>query len=452
MKLTFLGAAGTVTGSKYLVTTEHERVLIDCGLYQGVKQLRLRNWQRLPVDLETLDAVILSHAHIDHSGYLPALVRDGYRGRVYCTPPTEELCRILLPDSGRLNEEDASYANRKGFSKHRPALPLYTEEDASRALEQLVGLEFGEPLAIGGLRIRIRPAGHILGAGSVEVTHRGGALLFSGDLGRADDLLMYPPEAPGSPNWVVLESTYGDRRHAEADPIAELAALLERTLSRNGTLLIPTFAVGRAQTILYCLHQVFQRGLAPRVPVYLNSPMATSVTRLYQRFCEYHRLSPDLCDEVWGSTHFVRSVEESRELSERGSFPAVILSASGMATGGRILHHLKALAPGRRNTILLPGFQAPGTRGDAIARGGDAVKIHGKYAPGRAEVAQFDLLSAHADQRGLLDWLAKCAQTPKQVYVTHGEAVPADALRREIAEAHGIVARVPEVREEVEIG
>jgi len=452
MKLTFLGAAGTVTGSKYLLTTEHERVLIDCGLYQGVKQLRLRNWQRLPLDLETLDAVILTHAHIDHSGYLPALVRDGYRGPVYCTPPTEELCRILLPDSGRLNEEDAIYANRKGFSKHRPARPLYTEEDALRALERFVGLEFGEPLAIGGLRIRIRPAGHILGAGSVQVTHRGGTLLFSGDLGRGDDLLMYPPEAPGSPDQVVLESTYGDRRHAEADPIAELAALLERTLSRNGTLLIPTFAVGRAQTILYCLHQVFQRGLAPRVPVYLNSPMATSVTRLYQRFCDYHRLSTELCDEVWGSTHFVRSVEESRELSERGSFPGVILSASGMATGGRILHHLKALAPGRRNTILLPGFQAPGTRGDAIARGVEAVKIHGSYVPVRAEVAQFDLLSAHADQRGLLDWLAKCAPTPKQVYVTHGEAVPADALRHEIAEAHGIAARVPEFREEVELG
>ncbi len=451
MKLTFLGAAGTVTGSKYLVTTEHERVLIDCGLYQGVKQLRSRNWKRLPLALETLDAVILSHAHIDHSGYLPALVRDGYRGRVYCTPPTEALCRILLPDSGRLNEEDASYANRKGFSKHHPALPLYTEEDASRALERLVGLEFGESLEIGSLRIRMRPAGHILGAGSVEVAHEGKTLLLSGDLGRDDDLLMHPPEAPGSPNWIVMESTYGDRRHDQADPITELAALLERTLSRNGTLLIPSFAVGRAQTILYCLHQVFQRGLAPHVPVYLNSPMATSVTRLYQRFSEYHRLSPELCDEIWGSTHFVRSVEESRELSERGSFPGVIISASGMATGGRVLHHLRTLAPNRRNTILLPGYQAPGTRGDAIAHGVEAVKIHGAYVPVRAEVAQFDLLSAHADQRGLLDWLAKCAQKPKQVYVTHGEAVPADALRRKIAETHGITARVPEFREEVEL-
>lgn len=326
-------------------------------------------------------------------------VRDGSEGPIYCTPPTLALCRILLPDSARIHEEDAAYANRKGFSKHAPALPLYTEKDAERALERLVPLEFGETQSLGALSFTIRPAGHILGAGSVSVHGPEGTILFSGDLGRDDDLLMRPPQAPGSPDWLVVESTYGDRRHSELDPIDEIARILNRTLEREGTLLVPTFAVARAQTLAYCLNEIFRRDLAPTVPVFLNSPMATRVTELYQRYDAYHHLSPEQSAVVCGLPHFVRTVEESKELTARGRFRAIILSASGMATGGRVLHHLKNLAPDARNTILLPGFQAPGTRGEAIANGKQAVKIHGEYVPIRAEVVQLDFLSAQPIRR-----------------------------------------------------
>ncbi len=447
MKIRFLGATGTVTGSKYLVETDRARVLVDCGLYQGVKQLRVRNWK--PPPLDGVDAVVLTHAHIDHTGYLPALVRDGYAGPVYCTPPTQALCRVLLPDSGRIHEEDAAYANRKGFSKHHPALPLYTEHDALRALESLSPIEFAQEVAIGDLHLRLQPAGHILGAASVALRGPKGTLLFSGDLGRSDDLLMPPPSPPGSPRWVVVESTYGDRLHASVDPLEVLAEIVNRTLERGGTLLIPAFAVARAQSLLYCLQQLFARGLAPEVPIYLNSPMATSVTHLYERFPDHHRLSAEGVAELQAGVHFVRTVEQSRDLTSRGRIPAVILSASGMATGGRVLHHLRSLAPDNRNTILLPGFQAPGTRGEALVRGAEHVKIHGMQVPVKAEVIQLDCFSAHADQAQLLDWLRACGTPPRQVFVTHGEAVASDVLRREIGEQLGYPALAPEFRAEL---
>jgi metallo-beta-lactamase family protein len=449
MQLQFLGATGTVTGSKYAITTARDRILVDCGLYQGLKQLRLRNRRELPLDVSKLDAVVLTHAHIDHSGFLPALVRDGYRGPIYCTPPTLALCEILLPDAGRIQEEDAAYANRKSFSRHHPALPLYTEEDATRALDHLVPIEFGESRRLDDLELCIQPAGHILGAGSATLTHEGRSLLLSGDLGREDAPLMRGPTPPDSPSWVVIESTYGDRAHTKVDPVEEIGRVLTRTLQRDGTLLIPSFAVGRAQTLLYCLHEVFRRGIAPEVPVYINSPMATSVTELYRRYHEYHRLPPELCEEVCGMAHFVRSVDDSRELSSRGRFPGVIISASGMATAGRVLHHLKSLAPDTRNTILLPGFQAMGTRGDALARGASTVKIHGGHVPVRAEVVQFDHLSAHADQAGLLAWIAGCSRRPRRTFVTHGDPLASDALRRRIEETLGFRVEIPEYRDEV---
>jgi metallo-beta-lactamase family protein len=450
LKITFLGATGTVTGSKYLVETEKVRVLVDCGLYQGVKQLRLRNWQRA-ISPKDVDAVVLSHAHIDHSGYLPALVRDGYTGPVYCTPPTQALCRIVLPDSGRIHEEDAAYANRKGFTRHRPARALYTEQEAAHSLERLAPLEFGDACELEDLQLTLRPAGHILGAASVELRGGNGTLLLSGDLGRSDDLLMGPPQAPGSPDWVVIESTYGDRCHARIDPVAELAGIVNRTLDRGGTLLIPAFAVARAQSLLHCLQEIFRRGLAPEVPIYLNSPMATSVTEIYERFPAYHRLSPEGISGLCANTHFVRTVEESQHLTQQGRIPAVILSASGMATAGRVLHHLRGLAPDRRNTILLPGFQAPGTRGEAIARGVGSVKIHGSQVPIEAEVVHLDIFSAHADQSDLLRWLGESEPLPRKVFVTHGEPVSSDVLRREINNTYGVDTRVPEFRDEVEL-
>jgi metallo-beta-lactamase family protein len=450
MNLTFLGATGTVTGSKYLLEAEGAQILIDCGLYQGVKQLRLRNRKPLPLEPAALEAVLLTHAHIDHSGHLPVLVRDGFEGAVFCTPPTRELCEILLPDAGRLQEEDAGYANRKGFSKHAPALPLYTEADARAAIHSLSPLAFDAWHAAGPFRFRFRPAGHILGAASVEVEHGGQRVLFSGDLGRAEDLLMRPPTPPGDPDWIVVESTYGDRLHAGTDPFEALATILTRTVNRGGILLIPSFAVGRAQALLYCFHEIFRRGLARTVPVFVNSPMASDVTDLFRRSSQYHRLPEALCSAVCDVAHYARSPEESKKLTASRT-PSAIISASGMASGGRVLHHLRALAPEARNAILFPGFQAPGTRGDAIVHGARSVRIHGREVPVEAEVLQLDIFSAHADQAGLLAWLGACESPPRRVFVTHGEAVPADTLRREIENGLGYGAVVPEHQETVEL-
>jgi metallo-beta-lactamase family protein len=450
MRLTFVGAAGTVTGSKYLLEAAGKRVLIDCGLYQGVKSLRLRNWAPLPFDPGALDAVLLTHAHVDHSGYLPALVRDGFAGPVFCSEPTRALCEILLPDCAYLLEEDASYANRKGFSRHHPALPLYTAGDADRALARLTGVAFDAWHEVGALRFRLQPAGHILGAASIAVEHAGRELLFSGDLGRTDDLLMRPPAAPRRPDWIVVESTYGDRSHPAADPFATLAEILTRTCARGGVLLIPSFAVGRTQTLLYCLHEIFRRGLAPEVPIFVNSPMATDATELFRRAAAHHRLDGDTVAAFCHRARYVRSVAESRELVAR-SEPAVILSASGMATGGRVLHHLRALAPDPRHTLLFPGFQAPGSRGDAIVHGARAVKIHGAMVPIAAEVIQLDIFSAHADQGDLLAWLRSAGEPPRRVFVTHGERVPADTLRRLVQNELGWSAHAPEHAECVEL-
>jgi metallo-beta-lactamase family protein len=451
VRVTFLGATGTVTGSKFLVEAAGTRVLVDCGIYQGIKKLRMRNWQRPPVDPGGLDAVLLTHAHIDHSGYLPALVRDGFQGPIHCTPPTRALCKILLPDSGRIHEEDARYANRKRFSRHDPALALYTEEDALASLGSFEPVELGAPLRVGALAVRFQPAGHILGAASVLVEAEGQTLLFSGDLGPADHLLMDAPAPPGHPRWIVMESTYGNRLHANEDPVEAIAGILRRTAGRGGVLLIPSFAVGRAQTLLYILHEIREKGLAPDVPVYVNSPMATDVTSLYKSYPAYHRLSPERCATIFGVAHYVRSVDESKELNARRG-PLVILSASGMATGGRVLHHLRALAPDERNTILLPGYQAPGTRGADLAAGAPAITIHGQVVPVRAEVVQLGILSAHADQRDLVGWLGAADREPEGVFLVHGEPAAADGLRRVVRERLGYEPRIPEYEESVELG
>jgi metallo-beta-lactamase family protein len=451
VQIGFYGAVGTVTGSRFLVESDGARVLVDCGLFQGLKQLRLRNWSAPPFDPKRLAAVLLSHAHLDHSGYLPALVRAGFTGPVYCTPPTQALCEILLPDCGHLQEEDAAYANRKRFSKHDPALPLYGERDAERALRQLRAVRFGEEIPLGALRARFVPAGHILGAASVELRGAAGTLLFSGDLGRSDDLLMRPPTPPGDADWIALESTYGDRSHSDRDPVGAIAAVVRRSVERGGVLLIPSFAVGRAQALLVCLHRAFEEGLAPRVPVFVNSPMATDVSKLYAEFHDYHRLSPaETTAAIGGLARFVRSVEESRQLVELRE-PHVVISASGMATGGRVLHHLRALAPDPRNTILLPGFQAVGTRGADLAAGADAIKIHGRQVPVRAEVVQLDVLSAHADREDLCAWLEAAPRAPGELFLVHGEPAAADALRRSLKSRLGREPRVPEYKDVVSL-
>lgn len=442
MKLTFLGASGTVTGSRYLVQSADERILVDCGLFQGYKALRLRNREPQPVDPASLSAVVLTHAHLDHAGALPLLVRDGFRGPIYCSAATRDLCHILLPDSGRLLEEEAAYANRHAYSKHAPALPLYTEAEALEALEYLVPVPFNQRFTVGHrFHVQLTRAGHILGAAGITVDAEGRRLHFSGDLGRQHDPLLAPPEPVVDADYIVMESTYGDKLHDPADPAQLLARTICETAARGGVTIIPSFAVGRAQSLLYYLHQLKSQASIPPVPVYLNSPMAADVTALYRKHRQDHLLSVEHCNAMCRSTVFVNSPEESIALNQR-RVPMVIIAASGMATGGRVLHHIKAFAPDRRNTILFAGFQAGGTRGAALVGGALEVKIHGEYVPVRARVVQIDNLSAHADQGELLGWLRACGK-PRRIFVTHGEPAASDTLRLRIADTLGLSAEVP---------
>ena len=451
MKLQFLGATNTVTGSKYLLSAGARRILIDCGLFQGLKALRLRNWQPLPIDPASIDTVVLTHAHIDHSGYLPLLAREGFRGQVYCTRATADLCKILLPDSGHLQEEEADYSNRHGFSKHAPALPLYTEHDARHCLRLLAPQDFDQDIDLGdGLTLRFAPAGHILGASIVRIGDGTTSVVFSGDLGRLDAAVMAPPARIAAADYLVLESTYGDRRHEAGDPLDRLAEVINRTAARRGVVVVPVFAVGRAQEMMYYLHRLKSAGRIPDVPVYLNSPMAADVTELFRRYRTGHRISRADCDAMCAGVRVVNSVEESKQLNGRHG-PMVILAASGMATGGRVVHHLKAFAPDARNTILFAGFQAAGTRGATIVAGAESVKIHGEYVPVRAEVAALSNLSGHADYTEILRWLEGFEAPPKRTFITHGEPVAADTLRRRIAEQKGWPCIVPEYLESFDL-
>ncbi|HUK56335.1 MAG TPA: MBL fold metallo-hydrolase [Nitrospiria bacterium] len=447
MDLTFLGATGTVTGSKYLIASGSKKVLVDCGLFQGFKQLRLRNWESLPVHPAEIDAVVLTHAHLDHSGYLPLLVKEGFSGKIHCTPGTRDLCAILLPDSGYLQEEDAEHANKHRYSKHAPARPLYTQQDALRSLRQFAILDFDRDLDLGGgLTVKLMPAGHILGSAFVFLKNNETSVLFSGDLGRPHDLIMKPPTPVHKADYLVVESTYGNRRHDPEDPKAALAKVIRRTAERGGVLLIPSFAVGRTQSVLYCIHLLKSERAVPDIPVYLNSPMAIEATDVYLRDAGEHRLTPSECKAMCGAAHFIGSVEESKRLNGFPP-PMIVISASGMATGGRVLHHIKAFAPDPRNTILFVGFQAGGTRGEAMVHGAASVKIHGEYVPVRAEVVAIEGLSAHADGAEIMDWLGRFDAPPRETFITHGEPPAADALRHRIEEERGWRCRVPDYLE-----
>ena len=447
MRITFLGGVGTVTGSKYLVEAGGRRFLVDCGLFQGYKQLRLRNWAALPIAPSSVDAVILTHAHVDHSGYLPVFMRNGFAGPVVATPATRDLCAILLPDCGHLFERDAEFANRHGFSKHRPALPLYTEAEGRDALAKFSMLAFETDRELApGVALRLRPAGHILGAGLSRVTNGGVSLLFTGDLGRPKDAIMNAPAVETRADYLVVESTYGNRKHSSVDPQDMLADIVTRTAARGGVVLIPAFAVGRAQSILYHLSRLKAARRIPDLPIFLDSPMAIDAGEIFAAHAGEHRLSAAECTAMSRVARNVREAEESKAL-DRNAMPKVIISASGMATGGRVLHHLKVFAPDPRNTILFAGFQAGGTRGASLVGGAEAVKIHGAYVPVKAEVDNLHMLSAHADADEILAWLRNFEAPPRHTFITHGEPDAADALRLRIAEELGWPCSVPEYKD-----
>ena len=451
MQLTFYGATATVTGSKTLVEVGGLRLLVDCGLFQGFKTLRERNWAPLPFDPATIDAVLLTHAHSDHSGALPLLYKHGYRGPVWCTGSTGDLCEILLQDTAHLQEEEARYRNRHGATRHNPARPLYTVRDAQATLSHVRRVAPDGVVSLGkGVKARFTPAGHILGASSVAIECKGKAVLFSGDLGRTDDLVMPPPATGQKADWVVIESTYGDRLHPAVDPIDQLGDVVRRTAARGGVVVIPAFAVGRTQSLLYALYRLREAGAIPRLPVILDSPMAISATNLYERHADGHKLTHDDCEGIRQMTRFVKDIKESQALM-RQRYPMVIIAGSGMVTGGRVLHHIAHYGPHNRNTIVLSGFQAGGTRGASLAAGASSVKIFGEYVPIRAEVVQIEGLSAHADQSGLLEWIQGLAEPPRKVFVIHGEPTAADTLRMRIEDDLGIDASVPDYRQLVEL-
>ncbi len=442
--LQFLGATGTVTGSRYLLEANGERLMIDCGLFQGAKELRLRNWNPFPVPAASIQWLVLTHAHLDHIGYIPRLIKDGFRGQILASAPTVDLARVILPDSGHLQEEEAEYANFKGYSKHKPALPLYTYEEAVKSLESFRAIDESKPLELSShFTLRFHRAGHILGARMIEATVRANGstrrVLFSGDLGRFPQLILFEPVVPDGADYLLLESTYGDRLHPQDDYRTRLASIVEATAGRGGTLVIPSFAVGRTQELLYVFRELIEQGMMHSIPIHVDSPMAIDVTDLYLRHKEEHDLET-LAVEAQGikpfsppNVHFDRTRDESKALNE-AHYPMVIISASGMATGGRVLHHLERCLPDHRNTILFVGFQAAGTRGQIIKSGAESVKMHGHEVRIRARIESMENLSAHADYGEILGWLRQYSKPPRQTLLVHGEPRATEALGEKITQ------------------
>lgn len=459
-RLSFLGAAGTVTGSRFLLEVKGRQYLIDCGLFQGGRSEKALNWEVFPIPPERIDAVLLTHAHIDHVGYLPRLVRQGFRGPVYATEASQALLKIVLPDSAHLQEQDAAYANKKGYSRHKPALPLYTAADAEETLKLIQGIPFDHPLELDDITAIWRPAGHILGSAilDVAISNSGDSrcVVFSGDLGRYDSEVMRPPISLSEADVLLVESTYGDRLHSD-EPIQDvLAGALDYVVQNGGVLLVPAFAVGRTQEVLYHIRQLQEKGRVPDLPVFIDSPMAVEISHIYCRFGDDHNLDVNLlmdekeCPLRCRDTRFVRDVEESKLLNTRPG-PAIIISASGMCNGGRIMHHLKWRLPDKRNALLFVGYQAEGTKGRLLLSGAREVKIHGETVPVSARIFQAHALSAHADRDELLRWLSGFSRPPRRTFVVHGEPKSSQALQEHIYRHFGWEVSAPKTGETYEI-
>jgi metallo-beta-lactamase family protein len=448
-ELTFLGAARTVTGSKYLLEHGGRRVLVDCGLFQGLKELRLRNWEPFPVPPETIDTVVLTHAHLDHVGYLPRLCAQGFKGKVFCTAGTMDLCGLVLPDSGRIQEEDARFANKHRFAKHEQALPLYGEDDARRALKQLHPVGYDKPVEVApGITLTFSPAGHLLGSAYILVRLAGGGtILFGGDLGRYGRPVLRDPADAVAADLVLVESTYGDRDHARDDNGEALADVIRDTVRRGGKLIIPAFAIGRVGEVLFWIRRLETESRIPALPVHVDSPMANDALRFYA--ARVSELDPDMRPEQKGISsfatarfHLVASPQQSKELTASRK-PAIVISSSGMATGGRVLHHMAAALPDPRHTVLFVGYQAVGTRGRLLVDGAREIKIHGRHIAVAARIAKIDSMSAHADRGEIARWLGTLPKPPGRVCLVHGEEGPMDALRALVTDRFGWKPHMP---------
>ncbi|TWT46727.1 MBL fold metallo-hydrolase RNA specificity domain-containing protein [Botrimarina hoheduenensis] len=463
MHLSFHGAAGTVTGSKYLLETSDARVLVDCGLFQGLKSLRELNWAGTPFKVGKIDAVLLTHAHLDHVGYLPRIVKEGYQGPIYCTPATAELAQIILLDSAKIQEADAEYANKKGFSKHKPALPLYRGPDVLETLKLFKPISRGKSYTVApGIEAEWQDAGHLLGSTAITVTAEGKRVLFSGDLGRYDGPLYHDPAPPPPCDYLICESTYGNRDHPDKDLTEGLAEVIQRGIARGGVMLMASFAVGRAQQLIYLLQVLKCAGRIPDLPIYLDSPMSVDATKIYRQHCEEHDLvEAELCGTsgceigdrpvlAGPAVHLCRSADESKALNHIEG-PAIILSSSGMMTAGRIVHHLKRRLPDKRTTVILGGYMAVGTRGRDLKEGAKSIRMHGQEIAVNAAIEEVPGLSGHADRSGLLRWLGHLKQAPKQTFLTHGEPDSAAALADTLRSERGWDVTVPAMNDRVEL-
>lgn len=452
IKLTFLGAAGTVTGSKYLLELAGKRIMVDCGLFQGLKELRLLNWEDPSFDPSTVDAILLTHGHMDHAGYLPRLVRLGFKGKIYGTELTLKISEISLKDSAKIQEEEADRANAEGYSKHKPALPLYTVADVDRTTKLFVSVKEGEELNVEGvLKARFEYNGHILGSTFIEIETLGKKLVFSGDIGREKDMLLYPPKKPSKADLLLIESTYGGKIHAqEVTVLPDLAAIVNQTVNRGGSVFIPSFAVERTQLLMVMLWTLLKDKQIPKIPMIMDSPMGSDVLDLFRRSKDWHKLSDAECDEVCSYFRIVSSYKETLRIREDNT-PKIVIAGSGMMTGGRILNYLEVHGPHQEDTLLFVGFQAPGTRGYRVLNGEKSLKMYGKWVQMNMQIRQLEGLSAHADQKELIDWLSELPKAPEQMFIVHGEPDQSLALQQKLQEDKGWKTILPKLYESTEL-